>query len=33
MKSSVAMGPQFWLQNTKGQKKIVWGRENLGLNF
>jgi hypothetical protein len=30
---SVANGPKFRPQNTKGPKKIVWGRENLGPNF
>jgi hypothetical protein len=32
-KSSVAKGPKFRLQNTKGAEKIVWGRETLGPKF
>jgi hypothetical protein len=31
--SSVAKGPKFRRQNTKGAEKIVWDPENLGLNF
>jgi hypothetical protein len=30
---SVAKGPKFRAQNSKGAEKIVWSRKNLGLNF
>jgi hypothetical protein len=33
MKGSVAKGPKFRPQSTKGAEKIEWGRENLGPNF
>jgi hypothetical protein len=29
----VPRGPKFLSQNTKGRKKIRWGRENLGTDF
>jgi hypothetical protein len=31
--ASVAKGPKFRPQSTKGAAKILWGRENLGPNF
>jgi hypothetical protein len=30
---SVAKGPKFRPQNTKGAEKIVWGRKSLGPNI